>query len=377
MIALVASAGGGDGARTAAPPTPAPAATEEVEMPAASVSADVARLRARAWGADTGDDVVRALVRLGRAPTDAEIPLPAGRDLLPATVGQRLPGRLPPGDPDRARPARRRRQLLRARSRVRPRRRRPPRPDPPLPGRRHRAGSGPHLEEVVAGRWRREVKSRASAPSPSCAPDPGSRRPRRPHPAAAVGGDTLVGMAGLDARPPSSGRPWWPPGMCWERRPAPAALAPTRRSPPRQRPRSPTPVAPVAATSPPEPVAAPPAAELAPLPAPEPPPPPPMITLTITSKPAGASVFVGGELRGKTPLRLEVPGDGAALDLKVTRKGYVDEERTIEAEADAVVAFDLAKPSKRPRGVGGFGTIGSGTGAVGSGKGVGRGFILS
>lgn len=73
-----------------------------------------------------------------------------------------------------------------------------------------------------------------------------------------------------------------------------------------------------------------------------------------------------------------MPGDGAALDLKVTRKGYVDEERTIEAEADAVVAFDLAKPSKRPRGVGGFGTIGgSGTGTVGSGKRVGRGFILS
>ncbi len=138
------------------------------------------------------------------------------------------------------------------------------------------------------------------------------------------------------------------------------------------------PVTPVAATTPPEPVAAPPAAEPAPPPAPEPPPPPAMITLTITSKPAGASVFVGGELRGKTPLRLEVPGDGAALDLKVTRKGYVDEERTIEAEADAVVAFDLAKPSKRPRGVGGFGTIGgSGTGTVGSGKRVGRGFILS
>ncbi|MCL4223888.1 MAG: serine/threonine protein kinase [Myxococcales bacterium] len=161
VIALVASAGGGD-ARTAAPPTPAPAATEEVEMPAASVSAEVARLRARARGADTGDDVVRALVRLGSAhPTDAEIPLLLGEiycqrlwvnDCLDAF---RRAIRIAPALRDDGR-------LLRAVMYG-------------LGNDGHHArirrflvddigpAAVPYLEEVVAGRWRKEVKSRASA----------------------------------------------------------------------------------------------------------------------------------------------------------------------------------------------------------------------
>jgi hypothetical protein len=90
-----------------------------------------------------------------------------------------------------------------------------------------------------------------------------------------------------------------------------------------------------------------------------------MITITVTSTPAGADVYIDGELRGRTPMRLELAQGSADVNVKVMRDGYLEQERTVTPEADAELAVALEKVQPRPRP------------PRGGGKGVGRGFVLS
>src|SRR5262249_9190111 len=116
----------------------------------------------------------------------------------------------------------------------------------------------------------------------------------------------------------------------------------------RSRPDEPPP-APVAAES----VAA------APLPAPAPPPPPsiveptspPAVSLSFVSEPPGADLFVGGELRGKTPLVLELPRADAELPVTFRLAGYRERTRSVRTAHDAAVDVTLEKllpPTKKP-----------------------------
>lgn len=90
-----------------------------------------------------------------------------------------------------------------------------------------------------------------------------------------------------------------------------------------------------------------------------------MVKLTITSTPVGATVYGGdGEVRGTTPLILEMPSSAEPLTLRVTHDGYGDKEMVVKPQSDATFDFTLVK--KRVRGSGG-----------GGGKGTGRGFVLS
>jgi hypothetical protein len=56
----------------------------------------------------------------------------------------------------------------------------------------------------------------------------------------------------------------------------------------------------------------------------------PVHELKIASEPSGASVWVNGEARGKTPIRVEVPGFQDA-EVKVEKDGYLPFESTVEA----------------------------------------------
>jgi hypothetical protein len=101
---------------------------------------------------------------------------------------------------------------------------------------------------------------------------------------------------------------------------------------------------------------------------------PATIKVQVTTKPAGAEVLLDGKVLGKTPLHVELPGAEAEVTLTIRRKGYTTEERVISTANDQALDVALAKKAKRPRGLGNIGTIGHGSG---TGKGVGRGFILS
>ena len=160
VIAMIAAAGGGgdkkaDTRATRDEPT-------EHEMPPDGTSAELAKLRPRIKGGNTPEDVVRALHRLGAAhPRDAEIPLTLGEiyfQKLWVADGLEQFRKAIKLSPDLRSDAR----LLRA----------------TMYGlgadARHQevrrflvneigADAIPYLEEVVGGRWRKEVKDRASA----------------------------------------------------------------------------------------------------------------------------------------------------------------------------------------------------------------------
>ncbi len=145
----------------------------------------------------------------------------------------------------------------------------------------------------------------------------------------------------------------------------------------------PTPVEPAPPAEPAPPVEpAPPAPPAPPVvaEAPPAPPAPARVDVTIESAPAGAEVHVDDQLVGRTPLRLQLMPD-VEVNIRVSHPGYIEKTITAIPQLDKqlIVQVTMAKAkkaAKRPRGTGGYGTLGTGSG-TGSGKGEGRGFILS
>lgn len=98
---------------------------------------------------------------------------------------------------------------------------------------------------------------------------------------------------------------------------------------------------------------------------------PAVIELRVESAPYGAKVYRGGVQLGVTPLMVTMPASDDPLTLQLTHAGYDDQALTVHPAADVAVKVTLVK-AKRVRGTT-LGTIKVG----GSGKGTGRGFILS
>jgi len=93
---------------------------------------------------------------------------------------------------------------------------------------------------------------------------------------------------------------------------------------------------------------------------------PSMAIIRVLSTPAGADVYVDGQLVGRTPLELPLPY-GSELNVKVQRDGYADKTMVVKTESDQTIEVALVKNKKkvkRPRG-------------TGEGRSQGRGFILS
>ncbi len=61
--------------------------------------------------------------------------------------------------------------------------------------------------------------------------------------------------------------------------------------------------------------------------------------LAVRSQPAGAEVTVAGVFRGRTPLRLDLPG-GTDYDVLVTRAGHATWQRRVSAQPGATLALD-------------------------------------
>ena len=160
VIVVIASSGGGGSKK--ASPREKPSPREEVQMPEDSSSAELAKLRARVRGASTSEDVMRALHRMALAdPLNAEIPLTIGQiyceklwvsDCLEhfrkairidaaMRDDERLLRSVMYGLGSDSRHGEIRRFLVKD------------------------IGSGavPYLQEVVNGRWRKDVKDRAAA----------------------------------------------------------------------------------------------------------------------------------------------------------------------------------------------------------------------
>lgn len=90
-------------------------------------------------------------------------------------------------------------------------------------------------------------------------------------------------------------------------------------------------------------------------------------TLNVSSTPAGAGVYVLGELKGQTPLKINLkPG---TYDIRVELAGYYprSSQATIVKDTERPVSFPLVKmTSSAGTGIGSIGT-GTGTGGTGSG----------
>jgi serine/threonine protein kinase len=164
IVILVASGGSGSSSSSKQPAgslKPEPG-DEEVQMPEDASSGELAKLRARVRGGSTSEDVVRALTRLSaQHPTDAEIPLTLGQiyceklwvnDCLEnfkkairidgaMKRDERLLRSVMYGLGSDARHGDVRRFLVRDVG----------------------ADAVPYLQEVIDGRWRKDVKDRAAA----------------------------------------------------------------------------------------------------------------------------------------------------------------------------------------------------------------------
>ena len=86
-----------------------------------------------------------------------------------------------------------------------------------------------------------------------------------------------------------------------------------------------------------------------------------MVAFTVATTPPGADIYLDGKMVGRSPVRIEVPAGGAAVELRIVLEGYLDQQRIVKADDDQNVSFQLQ--AARPRGVGTHKT--------------GRGFILS
>ena len=62
--------------------------------------------------------------------------------------------------------------------------------------------------------------------------------------------------------------------------------------------------------------------------------------LTLRSVPSGAEVLVGGALRGRTPLTVEL-SPGIEHDISITRAGYDSAQRRVYAEADKTTVLTV------------------------------------
>ncbi|MEZ4223503.1 MAG: serine/threonine-protein kinase [Polyangiaceae bacterium] len=71
--------------------------------------------------------------------------------------------------------------------------------------------------------------------------------------------------------------------------------------------------------------------------------------LRVASEPAGAEIFVDGELRGKTPAKISLQHATQAVRIEVAMAGYASEARSIVPEKDVSLAVNL-KPTPRSAG---------------------------
>ena len=65
------------------------------------------------------------------------------------------------------------------------------------------------------------------------------------------------------------------------------------------------------------------------------------VTVDVESEPADAEVFVDGQSRGHTPLRLALE-KGGRFGLSLERKGYVTRQVTLEVTKRQRVRYELA-----------------------------------
>ncbi|UJR82401.1 Hypothetical protein I5071_44660 [Sandaracinus amylolyticus] len=108
---------------------------------------------------------------------------------------------------------------------------------------------------------------------------------------------------------------------------------------------------PIAERAPSEPVRPSPPLEISPPPLePAPAPIPATVSIQIESTPPRAQVTIGGELRGTTPLTIELPRDTAPVEVVVERINHQPSEHTIIPERDQRLVVRLReRPVARPR----------------------------
>ncbi|MDD9941048.1 MAG: protein kinase [Myxococcales bacterium] len=76
---------------------------------------------------------------------------------------------------------------------------------------------------------------------------------------------------------------------------------------------------------------------------------PAVVSVHVTSKPAGSRVFIGGELRGRTPLALRFPRSPTPVSYRFELEGYRSVRGTLIPLHDAALSVPMAKRNARPR----------------------------
>jgi hypothetical protein len=71
------------------------------------------------------------------------------------------------------------------------------------------------------------------------------------------------------------------------------------------------------------------------------------VHLKVSSTPPGASVTIGGEVRGKTPYTGELPRSTTPIELTLALPGYQPVTRTIAVDGNVVLSLTL-EPAPRP-----------------------------
>jgi len=85
------------------------------------------------------------------------------------------------------------------------------------------------------------------------------------------------------------------------------------------------------------------------LPKPKPPPPPPpatTVTIHVVSVPEGATVLVGGEEKGKTPLKLELGRGDEPVEVTLQHDGYTDSVEKVTPDVTQRLRVTLSKKKK-------------------------------
>jgi hypothetical protein len=78
-------------------------------------------------------------------------------------------------------------------------------------------------------------------------------------------------------------------------------------------------------------------------------PPPHKVHLSISSDPAGARVLdADGEVRGRTPLELDIPAAPRPLQLRLEKTGYKPARVSLEGDQDGSVDVELVRPAPPP-----------------------------
>jgi serine/threonine-protein kinase len=113
-----------------------------------------------------------------------------------------------------------------------------------------------------------------------------------------------------------------------------------------QQPPAPAPTAPAAAPAPPAPAPQPSPTATPPRPAPAPA--PAAVKIAITSEPVGADVVQGDKTIGKTPVSVTFSRSARAIELRVTKDGYVAGALQVVPDADKPVFVTLARVAPPP-----------------------------